>query len=168
MRTRVRKSAAYSVPVLIFFAVLIWIGPPRTTPAAPSSAAGPEQEEAASAQEAAARAAGEYEDPVPLLATGGPYRDAEEIRVKAIQKAASHGAENPEAESIRFMRYGEAVELYHTGWSTRIDLGREVYVVSVPGRVTVGHHIAVSYARSFYIFDASTGELIQFGARDLP
>jgi len=167
MRARVRKSAAYSVPVLIFCAVLIWIGPPRTTPAASSSTAAPEPEETA-AQEAAARAAGEFEDPVPLLATGGPYRDAEEIRVKALEKAASHGAENPDAESIRFMTYGEAVELYHTGWSTRIDLGREVYVVSVPGRVTVGHHVAVSYARSFYIFDASTGELIQFGARDLP
>ncbi len=99
--------------------------------------------------------------------TGGPYVDAETIRLSALGEAANRGAADPQAESVRFMTYGEAVAWYGTGSTPEMDPYREVYVVSVPGRLTLGHHVRVSYTRSYYIYDASSGRLVQFGANDL-
>jgi hypothetical protein len=159
MSARVRKSAAYSIPFLIFSVILIWAGPPRTTPAAPAV---PRADDAVEPHRPAS------ELPPTLLPTGGPYVDAESIRVEALSEAAGHGAVEPRAESVRFMTYGEAVDLYQTGWSPEVDFYREVYVVSVPGRVKAGHHVTLSFARSYYVYDASTGRLIMWGATDLP
>src|SRR5262249_27803077 len=109
-----------------------------------------------------------FEMPSILPPTGGPYLDAESIRLSGLRQAAGRGAVNPRAESVRFMTYGEAADAYGTGWSTAMDPYREGYVVSVPGRITVGHHTQVTYSRSYYIYDASTGRLVQWGATDLP
>ena len=99
--------------------------------------------------------------------TGGPYLDAESIRLEGLEEATERGAVEPQAESVRFMTYGEAVAWYGTGNATMMDPFREVYVVSVPGRITVGHRVRLSFARSYYIYDATSGRLVQFGATDL-
>lgn len=106
--------------------------------------------------------------PEPDRATGGPYVDAETVRLKALGEAHGRGARNPRTESVRFMTYGEATEWYGTSRSTEVDPYREVYVVYVPGRVTAGHHVRRTFDRSYYVYDASTGRLIQLGATDLP
>jgi hypothetical protein len=106
--------------------------------------------------------------PEPERATGGPYIDAETIRLKALSEAEGRGAAHPRTESVRFMTYGEATEWYGTSRTTQVDSYREVYVVYVPGRITVGHHTRRTFDRSYYVYDASTGRLIQFGATDLP
>ncbi len=162
MTARTRKTAAFSVPFLLLVAGLIWLVQSALAPAK-SRVAADDPETAA-----AAKAAGRYEIPPALHATGGPYRDAEDIRAMALRQAVARKAEKPEAESVRFMTYGEAIAWYDMGWSPAIDFYREVYVVSVPGRITVGHHVRMSYARSYYIYDASTGNLIQWGATDSP
>jgi hypothetical protein len=163
MGVRARKSAAYSIRFLVFCAILIWAVPPRVSPAASPAQARQDGQEAA-----AARHERPLELPAALPPTGGPYVDAESIRVSGLRQALGRRAVNPQAESVRFMTYGEAVDWYRTGWSPTIDLYREVYVVSVPGRITVGHHVQLSYARSYYIYDASTGQLVQWGATDNP
>jgi hypothetical protein len=154
-----------SIPVLLFCGLLIWIGPPRSSPAASAQTSRGDEQEAAAA---AAKEAQRFEIPSALPPTGGPYVDAESIRLSGLRQAQGRRAANPQAENVRFMTYGEAVNWYGTGWSTTIDPYREVYVVSVPGRITVGHHVQLSYARSYYIYDASTGRLVQWGATDLP
>jgi hypothetical protein len=158
MRARVRKSAAYSIPFLILCAILIWVAPPRTTPAAPAVRRADDSVEREPPREL----------PSAMPPTGGPYIDAESIRGEALSEAAGHGAVEPQAESVRFMTYGEAVDLNQTGWSPTVDFYREVYVVSVQGRVKAGHHVTFSFARSYYVYDASTGRLIMWGATDLP
>ncbi len=166
MSARVRTSAAYSIPFLILCAALIWIAPTRPSPAASPAAA--HRQEPPSTASSPALAAGPVELPFALRATGGPYVDAESVRLSGLRQAIGRRAVSPQAESVRFMTYGEAVDWYRTGWSTEIDFYREVYVVSVPGRISVGHHVQLSYARSYYIYDASTGRLIQWGATDNP
>jgi hypothetical protein len=106
--------------------------------------------------------------PVPDRPSGGPYIDAETVRLKALASSKGRGAVDPRVESVRFMTYGEAAEWYGTNTSTGIDPYREVYVVYVRGRVNVGHHVRESYDSSYYFYDATTARLIQFGATDLP
>jgi hypothetical protein len=101
-------------------------------------------------------------------ATGGPYVDAETIRLKALGEAKARGAAEARTESVRFMTYGEAAEWYGTSRSAEVDPFREVYVVYVPGRITVGRHVRRTFDRSYYVYDATTGRLIQLGATDLP
>jgi hypothetical protein len=160
MSTRIRNSAAYSVPFLAFCAALVWFAQSASAPA--------KSDPASEEQAAAAKAAEQFEIPQPLRATGGPYIDAESIRLSGLRQAIARRAVEPRAESVRFMTYGEAVAWYRTGWSPELDLYREVYVVSVPGRITVGRHVPMSFARSYYIYDASTGRLVQWGATDNP
>jgi hypothetical protein len=105
--------------------------------------------------------------PDPARATGGPYIDAETVRLRALGDAKGRGAADARTESVRFMTYGEATEWYGTSRSTEIDPDREVYVVYVPGRVTLGHHTRRTFERSYYIYDASTGRLVQLGGTDL-
>jgi len=162
MSERTRETAAFSIPVLLLCAALIWLVQPALAPATAHAPADDDE------STAAAKAAEQYVIPPALHATGGPYRDAEDIRALALRQAIAHKAERPEAESVRFMTYGEAVAWYDMGWSPAFDFYREVYVVSVPGRITVGHHVPMSYGRSYYIYDASTGRLIQWGATDIP
>ncbi|HMF10128.1 MAG TPA: hypothetical protein VKJ00_13390 [Thermoanaerobaculia bacterium] len=162
MSARARKTAAFSIPFLFFCAALVWLVQPALAPATVHGAR--EDEETV----AAAKAAEQYVIPRALGPTGGPYRDAEEVRALALRQAVARKAEKPRAESVRFMTYGEAIAWYDMGWSPAFDFYREVYVVSVPGRITVGHHVPTSYGRSYYIYDASTGRLIQWGATDNP
>jgi len=162
---RARKSAALSIPLLLLCAAWLAVGPPKTSPAA---AAAPDDDRID-----AAEAAKVYEPPrtfMPEAArpTGGPYLDAETIRLKGLSEAVGRGAREPQTQSVRFMTYGEATEWYGTSRSTQVDLYREVYVVYVPGRITVGHHTLRTLDNSYYVYDASTGRLIQFGATDLP
>jgi hypothetical protein len=163
MRARVRKSAAYSIPFLLLCAILIWVGPRQMSPAAPAAPMPDDRQGPATP-----RGTRQLELPSTLPPTGGPYVDAESIRLSGLRQATGRGAVNPQAESVRFMTYGEAVDAYRTGWSMTIDPYREVYVVYVPGRITAGHHAPLSYARSYYIYDATTGKLVQWGATDLP
>ena len=163
MTARAKKSAALSIPLLLLLcAAWVAVGPPKSSPAA-----APEDDRID-----AAEAAKVFEPPpsaMPEAArpTGGPYLDAETIRSKALTEAEGRGAADPRTESVRFMTYGEATEWYGTSRSTQFDLYREVYVVYVPGRITVGHHTLRTLDNSYYVYDASTGRLIQFGATDL-
>jgi len=87
MSARARKTAAFSVPVLLLVAGLIWLVQSALAPAK-SRAAADDPETAA-----AARAAEQYEIPPALHATGGPYRDAEDIRARALRQAVARKAE---------------------------------------------------------------------------
>lgn len=161
-----RNSFAYSMPLLVLCTVLLWSGRPRTVPAASDGSATEPSEK--SAQAAAHPDAAAFRLPVQLMPSGGPYISPDRIRAAAFHEAAARGVESPRVERVLALTYREAAIWNRSGSGTMLHPDREVYVASVQGNIVVGHHARYAYSRSYYVFDATTGQLTDWGATNSP
>jgi hypothetical protein len=108
--------------------------------------------------------------PPQLLPTGGPYLDAGRIIDLALSQSDGRGVLDARVQEVLFLTYAEAVQRLGCGWVASMSPDREVYLVSVTGRVSLSRHgrAARSFARTYCVFDASTGRLVVWGATNRP
>lgn len=100
--------------------------------------------------------------------SGGPFIDRAQATAEAMRAARTLGPGPFQVVGVRFTTYLESVrtERHGTGQSWHPD--SEVYVVHLQGSVTPrrgpSSTSAQTFERSFWIVDASTGELIGWGS----
>lgn len=104
--------------------------------------------------------------PPQLRSTGGPYLETSRVMDLALAEAASRIVQDARLQSVLFMRYADAVRRIGSGSVTAVSPDREVYLVSVSGNVSLsrrGQPVG-SFGFSVCVFDASTGDLLIWGA----
>ena len=160
MRKLVRHKSLGILALVLAGAGLLWLASP-TAPASPRlSEPMPEVED----PEPNPR------EPDPLPPSGGPYVSPAQIRDMALRETSRHRIVDPRIDHVLALRYAEAVRWARSGSSALVHPDREVYLVSVQGGVAVpaSEGGVVPYARTYYVFDATTGSLVQWGATDMP
>ncbi len=142
---------------LIFFAV--WSLPPSTGRASPGSGCDIPTDDALL--------------PDQLMPTGGPYVDPQPAVDKAVAIARGYGVPDPYVLGLRFTTYCDSMLLNGMPLGTYVNRDREVYEISIEhlgGDMIISHGSQLEagpFRHSFYIFDASTGDALTWGADDL-
>lgn len=108
--------------------------------------------------------------PPQLSPTGGPYLETARVMDLALSESAHRRVADARLESVLFLRYADAVRRIGSGSVPYMSPDREVYLVTISGDVSVSRHgqPAGLFARSFCVFDASTGDLVVWGASNRP
>jgi hypothetical protein len=141
---------------LIFFAA--WSPPSSTGPASPGSACDIPTDDALL--------------PDQLMPTGGPYVDPQPAVDKAVAIARGYGVPDPYVLGVRFTTYCDSMLVNGMPLGTYVNRDREVYEVSIEhfgGDMIINHGpelVAGPFLHSFYISDATTGDLLTWGAND--
>jgi hypothetical protein len=160
MRELVRRKSLGILALVVAGMALLWLVSP-TAPASPRLSEPIQQ----------------VEDPEPnpqepdtLPPSGGPYVSPPQIRDAALRETTRHHIADPRIDHVLALRYAEAVRWARSGSSTLVHPDREVYLVSVLGGIEVpaSEGGVVPYARTYYVFDATNGTLVQWGATDMP
>jgi len=156
MQAWIRRNSLAALPLAVGVGLLLWIAPIR--------AERPAAHEGISADDGLVPAR-------PALArTGGPYVRSSEAWGKAFHEATRRHVVSPRVEKILATTYGEVLKWTRSGRTLEVGLDREVYLVTVQGPVIVGggRHPLSSFSRTYYVYDAPTGRLIEWGATILP
>ena len=143
--------------LIVAGAALVWLAPSRARPAVDL----PNQEPVAPPARSL--------DPEPRTPGGGPFISSVEAADVASNLARRRGVVDPQDGKVRLMTYGEAVAANRTGWNRQIHADREVYLVSIEGSLKFERRGGSrSFTRTFYVIDATTGDMIDWGATNLP
>lgn len=142
------------IGLLIFFAA--W--PPSTGSAAPGSDCDIPTDDALL--------------PDQLMPTGGPYVDPQPAVDKAMNIARGYGVPDPQLLELRFSTYCDSMLRNGQPLGTYVNRDREVYEISLRhfgGDMIITRKpdlAAGPFQHSFYIFDATTGDPLTWGAND--
>jgi hypothetical protein len=156
MQTWMRRNSLAALPLAVGLGLLLWIAPIRAE--RPAHHEGSSDVDGLPPQRPA------------LARTGGPYVHSSEAWGKAFHEAVRRRVVSPRVEKVLATTYGDVLKWTRSGRTAYIGLDREVYLVTVHGPVIVGggRHPLSSFSRTYYVYDAPTGRLIEWGATILP
>lgn len=99
---------------------------------------------------------------------GGPFVDERTATQEALRMARGMGATDARVTSVRLVTYAESAQLNAHGIGQSLHPQREVYVVYVSGAVTNRRGPRTvdpqTFMRTFWVFDAPTGEFVGWGS----